>query len=89
MPPRSIILSAVRMPFRGARTRLTRLQDCGASLSTTSEEAPAADCSTPCGGADTQPCGGPDRLTLFHSPNVQGPSTNPGVNGFVSMGCYS
>ena len=42
-------------------------------------------------GNATEPCGGPNRLTLFNTTvpaGGVGPYVNPGVNGFRSLGCY-
>ena len=42
-------------------------------------------------GNASEPCGGPNRLTLFNTtaPAVPAvPFVNPGVNGFFSLGCY-
>jgi len=62
---------------------------CGSSLAAAAAEAPEADCNMPCTGDATQPCGGPNRLNLYHSSAVVGPSPNPGVNGYSYLGCYS
>jgi hypothetical protein len=40
-----------------------------------------------CTGNDKDTCGGPNRLSLY-STGAMGPGTNPGVNGFDSIGCY-
>lgn len=75
--------------FPYAGTEYTSECYCGSSLATGGVQAPAADCGMTCGGNATQPCGGPGRLTLWKTSQVAGPSVNPGVNGWVSGGCYS
>lgn len=62
---------------------------CGSDLAPAAAQVAATDCSMPCSGDATQPCGGPSRLNLFHNTAVVGPQVNPGVNGFTHMGCYS
>jgi len=62
---------------------------CGNSLAPAASQVSASQCNMACAGDSTQPCGGPSRLNLFHSTAMVGPQTNPGVNGFVHMGCYS
>lgn len=42
-----------------------------------------------CSGNSTQPCGAGSRLSVFHTTEALGPKTNPGVNGYVHMGCYT
>ncbi|KAG5977846.1 hypothetical protein E4U55_006494, partial [Claviceps digitariae] len=61
---------------------------CGGHLATGGVKVEASDCSMSCAGNDTQPCGGAGRLSLWKTSEVSGPSFNPGVNGWVSMGCY-
>ncbi|KAG5979836.1 hypothetical protein E4U43_006823, partial [Claviceps pusilla] len=61
---------------------------CGDRLAIGGIEVPASDCFMSCAGNKTQPCGGAGRLTLWKTSNVSAPSFNPGVNGWVSMGCY-
>ncbi|KAK5663389.1 hypothetical protein OQA88_3817 [Cercophora sp. LCS_1] len=62
---------------------------CGSTLAPAAAQVASTDCSMPCSGDATQPCGGPSRLNLFHTTAVIGPQVNPGVNGFTHMGCYS
>ncbi|KAK3940061.1 glyoxal oxidase-like protein [Diplogelasinospora grovesii] len=62
---------------------------CGSSLAATAVQAPESDCSSPCKGNASEPCGGGSRLTLFYSTQPVGPQPNPGVNGFSYIGCYS
>ncbi|UNI14601.1 (Methyl)glyoxal oxidase [Purpureocillium takamizusanense] len=62
---------------------------CGDKLATGGVKAAEGDCSTPCGGDATQPCGGQGRLTLYFTSMIQGPVVNPGVDEWVSIGCYS
>ncbi|OCK86428.1 WSC-domain-containing protein [Lepidopterella palustris CBS 459.81] len=54
---------------------------------------PDTDCNMPCTGVPSQPCGGPDRMNLFWNGVTAPPPpvtiTNPGVEGFVSEGCYT
>jgi hypothetical protein len=59
---------------------------CGTSLSK-SMDIPD-DCTTACTGDKGQACGGPERLTVYMNAGM-GPWTNPGVNGYVSQGCYT
>ncbi|KND94716.1 putative fungistatic metabolite [Tolypocladium ophioglossoides CBS 100239] len=62
---------------------------CGNQLATGGVKAADGDCSTACGGNATQPCGGPNRLTLYQTAKIKGPTVNPGVGGWASIGCYS
>ncbi|KAF9879202.1 copper radical oxidase [Colletotrichum karsti] len=62
---------------------------CGNALAKGGVIANEADCTTPCNGNATQPCGGPNRLTLYKTALIMGPSVNPGVGGWSSIGCYS
>jgi hypothetical protein len=62
---------------------------CGSSLATGAAAAAATDCSMACSGSATEPCGGPSRLSLFHTNAITGPQTNPGVNNYKYIGCYS
>jgi len=62
---------------------------CGSSRASAALQVAATDCNMPCSGNPSQPCGGPNRLNIFHSTAITGPQTNPGVNGFVHVGCYS
>lgn len=75
--------------FGYAGTEYSQECYCGSSLAAAAASAPEGDCSMACSGDSTQPCGGPNRLTLFHSAAIVGPSPNPGVNGFTYLGCYS
>ncbi|PNH43049.1 hypothetical protein VD0004_g4372 [Verticillium dahliae] len=61
---------------------------CGNALAVGGVIANELDCNTPCAGDTSQPCGGPNRLTLFFTEETNGPSVNPGVGGWVSEGCY-
>lgn len=48
------------------------------------------DCKEACWGDLDQPCGGPERLTPYYRKDqVTGPTVNPGVDGWVSIGCYA
>lgn len=62
---------------------------CGSSLAAGAEKVADAVCNMPCSGDASQPCGAGSRLSLFHTTAAVGPQPNPGVNGFVHMGCYS
>ncbi|KAJ9157373.1 Glyoxal oxidase-like protein [Pleurostoma richardsiae] len=62
---------------------------CGSSLATGGVLASEADCNTPCTGNASEPCGGPNRLTLYYSSTPVGPKPNPGVNNFTYIGCYA
>lgn len=62
---------------------------CGAALPATAVADPTG-CTTPCRGNITQACGAADRLSVYSGPPpAPGPVENPGVGGFVSMGCYT
>ncbi|OBR15647.1 WSC domain-containing protein [Colletotrichum higginsianum IMI 349063] len=62
---------------------------CGNTLAKGGILANEADCTTPCSGNAAQPCGGPNRLSLYQTSLVVGPSVNPGVGDWSSIGCYS
>ena len=62
---------------------------CGSDLAKTALQVAAEYCNMACSGNATQPCGGPGRLNLFQNPSIPRPQTNPGVNGFVHLGCYA
>lgn len=62
---------------------------CGDTLATGGTEVDASDCAAACGGNSAQPCGGGNRLTIYKTDQVSGPSVNPGVGDWVSMGCYT
>lgn len=61
---------------------------CGDVLAKGGVKATETDCNVPCAGNNAQPCGGPNRLTLYKTDQVKGTVVNPGVNGWTSMGCY-
>lgn len=46
------------------------------------------DCQMACGGDSSEACGDANRLTVFTN-GQSGPSENPGVNGWESLGCYT
>lgn len=75
--------------FQYAGTEYAQECYCGSSLAAGAAQAAEADCNTACTGDATEPCGGGGRLTLFYSSVPVGPQPNPGVNGFVHIGCYS
>ncbi|GKT55210.1 wsc domain-containing protein [Colletotrichum tofieldiae] len=62
---------------------------CGNALAKGGVLANEADCTTPCSGNATQPCGGPNRLSLYKTSLIVGPSVNPGVGDWSSIGCYA
>ena len=66
---------------------------CGNSLASTGTVAAAGDCNMPCAGDSSQTCGGPGRLSLFHSAAkaaaAKGPFTNSGPGDWRSAGCYT
>ncbi|KAN0099930.1 WSC-domain protein [Hyaloscypha variabilis] len=47
-----------------------------------------SDCNMACTGNATEPCGGPDRLSLFWSGQT-GPVTDPGPPNWAYTGCYT
>ncbi|OLN88507.1 WSC domain-containing protein-like protein 1 [Colletotrichum chlorophyti] len=75
--------------FPYAGTEYYRECWCGNALATGGILANEADCTTPCVGNTTQPCGGPFRLSLYKTPLIVGPSVNPGVGDWSSIGCYA
>jgi hypothetical protein len=84
------ITSCTNAGFPYAGTEYSSQCFCGRDLAAGAGPAPAAsDCNMACTGAATEPCGGPSRLSLFHTTDALGPQPNPGVNGFVYMGCYA
>lgn len=62
---------------------------CDNQLSAAQE--PDSDCNMPCNGNTTETCGAGNRLTVFlyNSSTPLGPPTNPGPNGYGSIGCYN
>ncbi|PVH95877.1 hypothetical protein DM02DRAFT_536413 [Periconia macrospinosa] len=53
-------------------------------------------CTMACAGNPSEPCGGPNRLTVYQNNVLVGPagaparpSVNPGLNGYRSLGCYT
>ncbi|EFQ26203.1 WSC domain-containing protein [Colletotrichum graminicola M1.001] len=62
---------------------------CGNSLAKGGVLANEADCTSVCSGDATQPCGGPNRLSLYKTSQITGPSVNPGVGDWSSIGCYA
>lgn len=61
---------------------------CGNKLATGGIETTESDCNTPCRGDSEQPCGGPDRLTLYRRTST-GPQENPGVKDWPHIGCHA
>lgn len=62
---------------------------CGDKIATGGDQKPAADCSASCGGNAAEPCGAGNRLTLYKTDKITGPSETPAVGNWLSMGCYS
>ncbi|TDZ74316.1 WSC domain-containing protein [Colletotrichum trifolii] len=62
---------------------------CGSALASGGVLANEADCTTPCNGNATQPCGGPNRLSLYKTSLLVGPTVNPGIGDWTSIGCYA
>lgn len=62
---------------------------CGDKIATGGVEKPASDCSAACGGNSTEPCGAANRLTLYKTDKITGPSENPGPGNWASWGCYT
>jgi hypothetical protein len=62
---------------------------CDASIAPGADLAPnATDCNMACTGNSTEPCGGPNRLSLFWSGQT-GPETNPGPPNWAFSGCWT
>ncbi|KAH7034935.1 uncharacterized protein B0I36DRAFT_381758 [Microdochium trichocladiopsis] len=63
---------------------------CGISLAKGAQQASdPSQCNTPCNGDNTQPCGGPNRLTLYRDPTNNGPQPNTGIKDWPYLGCYA
>ncbi|KAI0167128.1 heme peroxidase [Hypoxylon sp. FL1284] len=67
---------------------------CANSLDPTSEDAPATDCSMPCGGDTTEYCGDSNRIELYSTTASQPSATatlapKPTVSAYVQVGCYT
>lgn len=62
---------------------------CGNTIASAAAKVADTVCNMACSGNSTQPCGAGSRLSIFHTTEDLGPKTNPGVNGFVHMGCYT
>ncbi|POS81485.1 copper radical oxidase, partial [Diaporthe helianthi] len=75
--------------FQYAGTEYSQECYCGSQLAPAAANATESDCSSPCTGNANEPCGGANRLTLYHSSQPVGPQPNPGANGFSYVGCYS
>jgi hypothetical protein len=71
-----------------ADTREEYAQECWCGTSLSKSIDTPNDCTTACTGDESQACGGPERLTVYMNAEM-GPSTNPGMNGYVSQGCYT
>ncbi|KXJ88041.1 hypothetical protein Micbo1qcDRAFT_124031 [Microdochium bolleyi] len=63
---------------------------CGLQLASgAAQQSDDSSCNTPCNGNSTEPCGGPNRLTLFHNPSILGPQPDTGITNWPYLGCYS
>ncbi|KAI5359093.1 putative hem peroxidase, carbohydrate-binding WSC, hem peroxidase superfamily [Septoria linicola] len=62
---------------------------CDYQLSGATQE-PDTDCSMPCKGNSSQICGNGNRLSVYSNGNTfVAPITNPGPEGWISLGCYT
>ena len=64
---------------------------CGNIINSAATERVLTDCSTPCSGDEDEVCGGPNRINVYWD-GVTPPAesvTNPGPEGWASMGCFS
>ncbi|KAF2876886.1 hypothetical protein BDV95DRAFT_673780 [Massariosphaeria phaeospora] len=61
---------------------------CGRSIRNNATLVNDSDCFEPCSGNQTEPCGAPNRLSLYNTAPPM-PYLNPGVHGYRSLGCYS
>lgn len=59
---------------------------CGVGLKSSVVSTPD-DCNQPCTGNSSQSCGDEDRISVYAS--ATSPVTNPGVNGYRPLGCWS
>lgn len=75
--------------FQYAGTQYAQECYCGESIATTAQKLEDSQCNMACKGNATEPCGGPSKLSIFHSSAAVGPQANPGVNGYSLLGCYS
>ena len=66
------------------------MADCGNTLTISSSNAPASDCTTPCIGDPTQNCGGPTSLNLFWNGQKPQPAPQMAENpsNWYLWGCY-
>ncbi|KAI1640310.1 hypothetical protein F4809DRAFT_591116 [Biscogniauxia mediterranea] len=62
---------------------------CGNNLATGAALVNDTECTTGCSGNQTEACGGPNRLTLFHNPYNTGPQPNIGIANWTHIGCYT
>jgi hypothetical protein len=94
MPVLSMLASAIAGILIDHRRRSTDI-DCSTrnSVNPIATNESASDCNMPCNGNANQPCGGANRINLFWNGQTAPPppavSTNPGVDGWVSEGCYT
>lgn len=61
---------------------------CGDKVDEAATKAPEDDCSVPCSGDTTQPCGAGNRLTVFNG-EVSEPTPPAPIDGWKYEGCYS
>lgn len=61
---------------------------CGYEVDAPSTLADDSNCNDPCPGDSSEPCGGAGYMNVF-SNGVSPPATDPGANGWQSLGCYS
>lgn len=62
---------------------------CGSALASGTSQLADSQCNMACSGNASEPCGAGSKLSLFHTTDALGPQPNPGVNGYVYMGCYA
>ncbi|KAI5923224.1 hypothetical protein F4810DRAFT_211741 [Camillea tinctor] len=62
---------------------------CGNNLATGATLVNDTECTMGCSGNQTEACGGPSRLTLFHNPYNTGPQPNVGIANWTHIGCYT
>ncbi|KAK6220804.1 hypothetical protein LQW54_001722 [Pestalotiopsis sp. IQ-011] len=79
--------SSKELPFAG--TEYYGECYCGTTVAASTTKVADSDCNTACFGDNTQPCGGGNRLTLFHNPGIQGPNPNTGIQNWPYIGCFT
>jgi len=94
MPASNMVRNAVSLHCKRKLARLRTLtvhKDCGNNFQGGSATTAASDCNMPCTGNSTEICGAGNRLNVFWN-GAQAPpppTTNPGVNGWTYVGCYT